>query len=480
MLLAMYDYLSRADLVSHRAAQLGGRHLPLSEAPQLLMPYIFGPLNTNRHHGLWVMVGGYLSIVLVLFAVLGLVSRGRRGLKLMLGGWALLVFAHMYGVPGLGDVLGVLPEMGRIQFYRYATAALELPVIILAAIGLDDARRVEERWCWRVLAGAGAAMVGTGAVALAAHGLVTALAPTVRDVEDFFRASLVWALATLAAVGIAALAPRTRLRGTLLAAVVVIDAIALFAVPQFSAPRSARLDLRPVTYLRRHLGDSRFLTLGPIRPNYGSYFQLASVRLDDFPPASYARYVHARLDPFANFVGFRPAAVPTPRQTFVRHLAAYEATGVRYVITGPGAGLSGRAFRLVFHDPTARIYRMARAAPLIGAAGCRVTSAGLDGARLRCSRPATLVRRETWFAGWTAQVNGRTVPIRRIDGLFQAVRLPAGSDRVSFSFLPVDMDWALLAALAGCVLALVPTARGAASRVRLPRRTRSAVPTGAG
>ena len=479
MLLAMFDYLSRADLVSHRGAHLGSRHLPFAEAPQLLMPYVFGPLNTNRHPGLWVMVGGYLSIVLVLLALLGLAAHGRRGLKLMLGGWALLVFAHMYGVPGLGNVLGVLPEMGRIQFYRYATAALELPVILLAAIGLDDVRRVESH-SWRVVAGAGAAMLGVGAVALSAHGVVGALAPTVPDVEDFFRASLVWALATVAAVGIAALVPRARLRGMLLAGVVIVDAIALFAVPQFSAPRAARIDLAPVAYLRRHLGDQRFLTLGPIRPNYGSYFRLASIRLDDFPPAAYARFVHARLDPFANFVGFRAPGVPTPRQVFLRHLAAYEAVGVRYVTTGPRAGLSGPGFQLVFSDSTARIYRVTHAAPLASARGCRVISSSLDSVRLDCSRPSTLVRRETWFPGWSAHVDGRPAPIRRVAGLFQAVRLPAGVDRVSFGFMPVGMQWALLAALAGCALLLLPTARGAVARVRIPRRARSAVLAGAG
>ncbi len=106
------------------------------------MPYIFGPVNGGHHQGIWVMVGGYLSVALLLLAAIALATPGRRGLKYVLLGWTALVFGHMYGVPLLGDVLGALPEMGRIQFYRYATVALEFPVIVLAAIGVDDLTRV--------------------------------------------------------------------------------------------------------------------------------------------------------------------------------------------------------------------------------------------------------------------------------------------------------------------------------------------------
>ncbi len=106
------------------------------------MPYVYGQVNADPHTEIWLRVGGYLSVTLLLFAALGLLGHGRRGLKLVLLGWALLVFARIYGVPLLGQVLGVLPGISRIQFYRYGTAALELPVILLAALGLDDVARV--------------------------------------------------------------------------------------------------------------------------------------------------------------------------------------------------------------------------------------------------------------------------------------------------------------------------------------------------
>jgi hypothetical protein len=469
MLLAMFDYLSHADLASHVGSQLGSRHLPLSDVAQMLLPYLYGPVNGGHHAGIWVMVGGYLSTVLVLLAALGLITPGRRGLKLVLVAWELLVFAHMYGAPVVvRDVLGVLPEIARIQFYRYATAALELPVIVLAALGLDDLTRV----CAHRRRLIGCAVLALAAVAgagLVARPVIASFNTPVRHGETFFTASIAWAVLSATAVGVTALVRRTRLRAGLLVLVVVVDAVLLFAAPEFSAPRATRVDLSPVTYLRRHLGQSRFYTLGPIQPNYGSYFRLASLRVDDFPPDSYVRYVHSHLNPFENFVGYQPPGVPTARQELLHHLTGYRFAGVRYVLTRARHGFPARdrAFRLVFHSPTTRIYRLTRAAPYFGAAGCRVTSAQVDSVRLLCRRPTTLVRRETWFAGWSAQIDGRATSIRRFHGVFQQLRVPAGADRVSFEFVPVGMDWALRGLLAGCALMLVPSAWGLAAQARM-------------
>ena len=41
--------------------------------------------------------------------------------------------------------------------------------------------------------------------------------------------------------------------------------------------------------------------------------------------------------------------------------------------------------------------------------------------------------------------------------------MPAGSHHITFSFVPPDMNWALLDLLAGVALVLVPTARSASS-----------------
>jgi hypothetical protein len=456
MLLAMFDYLRQADLGAHTGSRFGSRHLGPSALPQLVLPYIYGQVSAHPRAPIWVRVGGYLSVTLLLFAALGVLARDRRGLKAILLGCALLVFARMYGVPVLGHILGVLPGMGKIQFYRYGTAALELPIIILAALGLDDLARVpahRRRLLWGAL---GAVTLVVGA-AFGARPLVRAFGPRFHE-DAFFWASVAWATTIAVAVAAVAFVRSARVRATLLALLVSVEAIALFVVPEFAAPRTARIDIAPVAYLHRHLGQGRFYTLGPISPDYGSYFGLASFGVDDFPPKDYAQYVHSRLDPVAGFTGF-PSSRRAAESELLHHLSGYRSVGVRYVLTPAQQSLpeSPKTLRLVFRSPSTRIYRLAGAAPYYRAPGCRMYSISPQSVSVVCPRPTTLVRRETWFAGWTARVNGKPAHIRRIDGLFQGVTVPAGSHRLTFSFLPPGMSWAVIGLLAGCALLCLPT-----------------------
>jgi hypothetical protein len=456
MLIAMLSYLPHAALGLHSGTKLGARHLDVSELPQLLMPYVFGPVDAVPRSPVWVEVGGYMSTSLLLFAVLGLFAPGRRGLKLVLVGWTVLAFARMYHWPPLLDhVIGVLPAMSRIQFYRYGTAALALPVIVFAALGLDDLVRVPAHRR-RLLWGSLGTMAVVMAAALSAWSTVVSTGTQFAH-DRYFDASVVWGALIPALAAVVALVRRERVRATLLTVLVAVDALVLFAVPQFSAPRRTTIDLAPVTYLRRHLGEARFFTLGPIDPNYGSYFGLASIGVDDFPPEAYVHYVRHRLDPFAAFTGFQLRG-PPPENEFLHHLAHYASAGVRYVLT-PAARLlpaEPSMLRLVFRSPSTKIYELAHVAPYFGAPGCRVTSSNLEAASLTCAQPTTLIRRETWFAGWSARLDGRPITDRRIDGLYQAVSVPAGSHHVTFSFAPPEMGLAWLALLGGCALMCTP------------------------
>jgi uncharacterized membrane protein YfhO len=96
-----------------------------------------------------------------------------------------------------------------------------------------------------------------------------------------------------------------------------------------------------------------------------------------------------------------------------------------------------------------------------------VTSGDRDSAWIACPRRTTLVRRETWFPGWSAEIDGRATVIYSADALFPAVTVSTGSHHGTFSFVSPGMNGALLGLLAGVALMLVPTARSASSfRVR--------------
>jgi hypothetical protein len=462
---AAIGYFNHGDLSNHASGLYGSAHIPGNGLPMLLMPYIFGPAlefmgPQAQLTGVWVVVGGYLSAALIMLAGLGLISRGRTGLRTVLGVWILLVFARMYGqIPLLGHILGWLPGMPRIAFFRYATPALELPVIVLAALGLGDLVDVPEHRR-RALWGAGAMLVLLAVAALGARSLAGSLGDKYAH-HLYFEVAVAWAVLTVVGLGAAGLCRGPAVRGGLLCAVLAVDALVMFAASEAPAPRHVQVDAAPAAFLRRHLGEGRFFTLGPLQPNYGSYFGVASANVNDLPvPQLYADYIHSRLDQFVNPIvlvgnagGGRSPLVPSPAAELLRNLAGYRQLAVNYVLTPAGQrlGQSAAGFQLVAKTHSAWIYHLSGARPYFTADGCRVRSADRQRATVACTTPATLIRRETDLPGWTATIDGRTGHIGRAEHLFQTVTVPAGTHQIEFSYAPPGILWAGLAFLAGLI-----------------------------
>jgi len=71
--------------------------------------------------------------------------------------------------------------------------------------------------------------------------------------------------------------------------------------------------------------------------------------------------------------------------------------------------------------------------------------------RVRASGPAFAVFNQTRDPGWRATVDGRPAEIRRVNGFFQGVAVPAGEHKVEFRYLPEGFAAGLLLTLAGAV-----------------------------
>ena len=158
VLVAFADYVAHADLGPHAGncsqTPTFRRRLAPTRAPVRLRADLGVRARVSPSGA---ELGGYLSASLLFFGLLGLISPGRRGLRLVLFAWIVLVVARMYGEPPLlGHVLGVLPGMSRVAFFRYGAPALEMAVIVLAALGLDGllANRIPRRRVLGVTAGA--------------------------------------------------------------------------------------------------------------------------------------------------------------------------------------------------------------------------------------------------------------------------------------------------------------------------------------
>jgi hypothetical protein len=467
LLVAFADYMAHS-YNTHASGQYANAYLPHGSLPQLLLPYVYGPIfgfndSTGTLGTIWGDVGGYLNTSLLLFGLLGMVSRGRRGLRLVLLSWIVLTIARVYGEPpGLRSVLGVLPAMSHVAFYRYAPPTLELAVVILAALGMDavTTRSVSG---WRLVAVAATSLALVAAATIGAVPLAHRIASASHRV--YSSGSFIWAVAVVAAGCLAAILPNSRARRVLVASIVSLDALVLFVIPEFSAPRSVTIDTAPVAFLQRHLGLSRFVTLGPLQPDYGSYFGVRAVNANEpILPSAFAAYVTGHLDSVVNpliFVGTpagRPPTAPSAEQELLSNLNGYRAAGVRYVLTPPGLELplGPSKFTIVLRSPTTLIYRLAGTSSYFTVTNptCSVQAQGGQRARVSCSTSTTIVRRETYMPGWSATVDGRARPIREYDGDFQAVTVGPGTHQVTFGFAPPHMGWAIVGFAAGCLCLL--------------------------
>jgi hypothetical protein len=270
------------------------------------------------------------------------------------------------------------------------------------------------------------------------------------------------------------------------------EAVMLLGFTYLSAPQPIAIQSGSVAWLQAHLGGYRFLTLGPIQPNYGSYFGIAEANVNDLPfPKAWSEYIQNQLDNNAPPLTFNGSSRlnsngPTAAQELTAHLASYESVGIRYVVENANSlDLQGTAYpmpgapswpagpRLVYRDSFAEIWQLPAATPFYSlrpdsssSAGsraatsipssCTVKASGWDQVSVHCPVPTTLVRRVQFMPGWKANFAGHSVDVGEDQagpaGLFQAVRLPAGTTAVRFTYLPphelLAGIVALLAALA--------------------------------
>jgi hypothetical protein len=261
-----------------------------------------------------------------------------------------------------------------------------------------------------------------------------------------------------------------RVRGLplLLGALVVAEAVVLFALPHASANRSAaQIDDAPVRFLQTNLGTGRFMTLGPIAANYGSAFGIAQLNVNDLPiPKGWAHFVHDVLHSGVSPENF----ISVPVDEFLANVDAYSSAGVRYLVVSSGDGEAALAhdasLRRVMRSSTSDIYELPNPRPYFSADGCTAQFVGRTQVTASCDAPAVLHRLELSMPGWTASIDGRAVPVVSTAEGLQSVDLPAGTSVVVFEFEPPYIRWAWALAGLACVAAIAMSARSRRRRVR--------------
>lgn len=459
LLVPFAEYLRVANTGGHQEAAFTATPLGPAFLLSIWIPYAFGGIFQQPiYDSFWSSVGGYAGCTLTGLAVYGALANRLRGLRMFLFFWAVVSIAISYGAPGTVLLMKLIPGFKLTAFYRYLPPSWEFALCVLAALGLTDLASNFNKQ--RMLAAVALVVCACTVAACITHYSFLPLRSKFTIINGLVLVGLLVALMVVSHVSIS-----TDRRAKIIGALLVTEAVAAFAVPVMSYPSRGTVELGGAKYLQQHLGMQRFTTLGPIQPNYGSYFGLASVNHNDLPiPKDWTDYIERHLDsntpliPFTGMARNNPQG-PSAVDNLVANINAYRQIGVKYVLT-PGHALDTpglaplkqyvEANRLagaqeVFSDDGMTIVALPAPTPYFTAPGCELTASSRDNLTAFCSEPSRLTRLELHMAGWRASINGYDVPVDRTGEIFQQIALPSGKSTIEFAFAPPHIGWAFVA-----------------------------------
>ena len=445
ILVAFADTLAMSHVAPIHDGKNVGPHLGWASLLQKFVPYAFGPIFASHQDavgGTWGNTGGYVGFIALVLALCGVAGRKNLIPRIVCAIVCVFGFTAMFGGP-LFWALVVFPGVKYTAYYRYVDVSVAFAVAVLAAICIEDFLTRSARSLRLPIAFAVGLLIVAFAWYAANPQLSGPQATLDSDLASWHTFSACVFIASCIAI-VAALVVPNRTVGAVLLSVAVCTEAALFTIiPILSSPSSATVAVGGIRYLQTHLGLQRVYSIGPIGPDYGSFFGIADLDYADDPvPARTVDYVKSRLDEQTdgyNYLGSRERSGLTQTENFVARLAAFEAVGVKFFLTEPNAASPSPKMVPRYRDAAMSIYEVPHPKPYFSANGCTLAVASRTSLTAACSAPATLCRLELNAPGWTVGVGGHRSPPSDCGEIFQAVRLPAGTSSIEYAFEPPHM-----------------------------------------
>jgi hypothetical protein len=459
ILVPFADFTKVANIGHHTAAIDGTTRISIHALQMFFDPYVHGTLFSNLNvASIWGNIGGYFTASVGALALLGLFGQRLRTLRIYLAAWTVIGLCGAFNFLELRKVWNLIPLIENLSFGRYIMSSCELSFILLAAFGMTDL--VENARAKKLFT------VTTSVMLLGLVWIVLAASALNKGVVYSHRARYIFAfldaIPFIAIIALLVLGILTKYKVVplLVALVLVGESLLIFGVPGGESAKYVYVDQGPITYLRNHEGQDRFLDFAVLTPNWGSQFGLNALNAIDLPfPEQFSKLIEAQLYP-----GLTPSnqfvihdgmtGMIAQENEIVTHFKNYEAASVKYLLMPKALvilpALTNLKVKLVFSDAKASIYEMPSPRPFLStkSSSCTLTRKNVDKTTVTCPNGAsTLVRTELMMAGWKAYVNGKSVTIKTVDGVYQSVKVPQGTSTVTYSFLPPHEKYAVLLAL---------------------------------
>ncbi|NNM55646.1 hypothetical protein [Acidocella sp.] len=340
LLVPFLGYLQIASVGAH-GVLFQTIHLDPADVPLQILPFLYGKLGSVTPAPLasifgagYVRVPGWAGLPVLALALVALWRHGKLpSLRLVLLLWIFLWEARYLGVTPVTWLLNTIPGLGTTDSTRFSGPAVNFAIYALAALGLDDFMRLPVISRARLSAVLFTLLAFVTAAVFPVLGLIRAwyrLRP--HDMAVSFGATA-FALAILVILCLELRRPQHRHR---LAALLLTGPLLTFMIPQLAGVRGGHIDQAPIEYLKNHIGTNRIMSLGPFSLNFPNRYRIATINYSALPiPVLWTNYITANLFPLADVVNYS-GSQPGQRDALRERLPAYEAIGVRYVVTTPG------------------------------------------------------------------------------------------------------------------------------------------------
>ncbi len=345
LLIPFFEYLPHANVGPHGGSLFTHHRLEAALVPLQIFPFLYGPFNAQPPASLvaafgggWVRVPSWVSISVLALALAALWRRGVRPQpRYVLLFWIILWEARYAGFAPAIWLLNLVPGLATSDSIRFSGPMLAFSVFCLAAFGLDDYLEygaMSRRRLWGV----------AGIVCIV---IVAAVGPVAGILVSWWRQvpfnMMIGGVAVLLAFLTFGFLCRELLRPRykyMLLAVLLAGPVYTLIYPQFAGFMGGKIDQAPIDFLRINAGVERIVSLGPLDLNFPLRYGVASIDYAAMPtPLDWTDYITAhlfsRVDP-----SIYTGAAPGEREFLLQHLSAYEALGVRYIVTGPGDDLT--------------------------------------------------------------------------------------------------------------------------------------------
>ncbi len=478
-------------------------HLMPGALAYFLLPYCSGAPNTG-FEDLPQLTGrtendnfsertGYVGIAALFLAFWAIIGR-RCKLTFFYMLLALFSLLIIFGIPPLPSVIRALPILNSINHTRLLLLAI-FSVAVLAGLGLDSMGRTSVTGKIRLAAAGFGISVGFTLLLLAYKA-----GPQLYQLDEAHRSFLYRQLAVLAggigAVGLLAFVPCSNLWWRRLARTACLGwtAFELLWFGMGYNPAISRELYYPqtsaISWLKQDRSLFRILGAGPaLPPNTAEVFNLNDVRGNDFVTVKrYEEFITGKAGDF--FFYSEASSLPPGLQLL----------NIKYVMLPKSARIDPNFFELAYSSEV-DIYRYKeyreRALAVFdyqvdrdpASVLAKVRSGTFDPAdtllleeepppvepgatssesdavvhiasyepdeiviEAAFPRPGFLLLLDTYFPGWSAEVNGRKTRIYRADYNFRAVSMPAGKSTLKFSYKPQSLQLGACLAIAGLFL----------------------------